>query len=47
LKEKYVQALFTAVSGYKVSNTIAKESSIGSLRSPVNGDALLRMMEVC
>jgi hypothetical protein len=47
LKEKYVQALFSAVSGYRVSDTIAKESSIGSLRSPVNGDALLGMTEVC
>ena len=25
LKEEYVQAIFTAVSGYKVSDTIAKE----------------------
>lgn len=53
LKEKYVQALFNAVSGYKVSDTRAKESnfrSLESLRLPVNeglGDALLGMMEVC
>jgi hypothetical protein len=53
LKEEYVQALFTAVSGYRVSDTIAKEyniRSLESLRSPVNkgrSDALLGMVEVC
>jgi hypothetical protein len=53
LKEEYVQALFTAVSGYRVSDTIAKECNIRDLeglRSPVNegpSDALLGMGEVC
>ena len=28
LKERYVQALFSAVSGYKVSDTRAKESTL-------------------
>ena len=28
LKEKYVQALYSAVSGYKVSDTRAKESTL-------------------
>jgi hypothetical protein len=53
LKEEYVQALFTAVSGYRISDTITKEFNIGSLEilcSPVNGgraDALLGMTEAC
>ena len=53
LKEEYVQALFTAVSGYRLSDTMAKESNSGSLESlhsPVKGggaDTLLGMTEVC
>src|SRR5271156_1635358 len=53
LKEEYVQALFTAVSGYRLSDTIAKESNSGSLESlhsPVKkgqADTLLGMTEVC
>ena len=52
MKEDYVQALFTAVSGCRVSDTKAKESNfrnLESLRSPANegrGDALLKMTEV-
>lgn len=52
LKEDYVQALFTAVSGCRVSDTKAKESNfrnLESLCSPVNerrGNALLEMTEV-
>ena len=52
-KEEYVQALFTAVSGYRLSDTMAKESNSGSLESlhsPVNeggADTLLGMTEVC
>lgn len=52
LKETYVQALFSAVSGYKFSDTRAKIHirELESLRSPVSkgrGDALLGMTEAC
>jgi hypothetical protein len=38
LKERYVQALFSAVSGYKVSDTRAKESTLEAWR--VKGEAM-------
>jgi hypothetical protein len=38
LKEKYVQALFSAVSGYKVPDTRAKESTLEAWR--VKGETM-------